>query len=311
MRTIAICNLKGGVAKTTTTVNLAAILARDHRKRVLVIDADSQGNATSFLGGDRELAGMAELLRGEICGGSPLELQKTNVEGVRLVSGSAELMDLDLTKAGDGTADAYCLRALRALLEATHETEPPELSAVLYGEPYDYCLIDCPPAFNAASTAALVAADEVLIPIKLDAFALEGMANLMQQIANMRRINPQLRVLGVLPVMWYRSDAVIKAESALRCAGLKVLPRIRRSDRVDDMTYAQAPLIVCSPRSGPCRDYRSLARWVEGLPGKDAGPSTAPARAGEGRELREKDVKAQKKRGRPSGRTVKGGGQHG
>lgn len=267
MRTIAICNLKGGVAKTTTAVNLAAILAADCGKRVLVVDADSQANATGFLGGDRDLVGMADLLRGEICGGNPLELQRTNIEGVRLVSGSAELMDLDLTKAGEGRADVQCLRKLRALLEEVRKTEPEELAALLYGEPFDYCLIDCPPAFNAASAAALIAADEVLIPVKLDAFALEGMANLMQQIANMRKINPRLRVLGVLPVMWYRSDTITKAESALRNAGLKVLPRIRRSDRVDDMTYAQAPLIVCSPRSGPCRDYRRLAAWLDGPKG--------------------------------------------
>ena len=84
MRTIAICNQKGGVAKTTTTVNLAANLAADRKNRVLVIDTDSQGNATSFLGGDRDLVGMASLLQGEICSGNPLEIQKTNVERVEL-----------------------------------------------------------------------------------------------------------------------------------------------------------------------------------------------------------------------------------
>lgn len=262
MRTIAICNLKGGVAKTTTAVNLAADLAADHGKSVLVVDADSQANATGFLGGDRDAVGMADLLRGEVCGGTPLELQRTNVEGVKLVSGSAELMDLDLTKAGEGVVDVRCLRKLRTLLEVTHETEPPELAAILYGEPFDFCIVDCPPAFNAASSAALIAADEVLIPVKLDAFAIEGLTNLLQQISNMRRINPRLRVLGVLPVMWYRSDAIVKAESALRNAGLTVLPRIRRSDRVDDMTYARKPLVLCSPRCGPCVDYRRLARRI-------------------------------------------------
>lgn len=262
MRTIAICNLKGGVAKTTTTVNLAAILAAELGKNVLVIDADSQANATSFLGGDRDLVGMADLLQGLARYGNPLDLQKTNVGGVWLVSGSAELMDLDLTKAGEGAVDVQCLRKLRALMEGTWAAEPPELAAALGGQPCDYCLIDCPPAFNAASSAALISADEVLIPVKLDAFALEGMANLLQQIQNMRRLNPALKVLGVLPVMWYKSESILKAERALRDAGLRVLPRIRRSDKVDEMTYSQAPLIQCSPRSGPCRDYRRLARWL-------------------------------------------------
>jgi len=302
MKTIAICNLKGGVAKTTTVVNLAAILARDLHRRVLVIDADSQGNATSFLGGDREQPGMAALLQGQTTDEKPLELQRTNVEGVSLIAGSAELMDLDLTKAGEGTVNVQCLRQLREQLErkaaaylkgmgplpapsceqpgATSprgggKGGPPRasaptdgdntkaLAAMIFGRPYDYCLIDCPPAFNAASSAALIAADAVLIPVKLDAFALEGMANLLQQIQNMRRINPRLRVLGVLPVMWYKSERIQAAERALREAGLQILPRIRRSDKVDEMTYRQAPLISCSPKSGPCKDYRVLAKWLD------------------------------------------------
>lgn len=288
MRTIAICNLKGGVAKTTTCVNLAANLAADHKRRVLVIDADSQGNATSFLGGDREKVGVAAMLRRELSDEKPLELQTTNVPGVSLIAGSPDLMDLDLSKAGDGRADVTCLRELRRALEQREEIAAAvkgderneKLAAVIYGEPIDYCIVDCPPAFNAASSAALVAADEVLIPVKLDAFALEGMAKLLQQIANMRRINPKLRVLGVLPVMWYKSDSVIKAESALRRAGLTVLPRIRRSDRVDEMTYAQAPLIACSPRCGPCQDYRKLAAWIESS-GHSERSEESPGRTGE------------------------------
>ena len=73
-------------------------------------------------------------------------------------------------------------------------------------------IIDCPPAFNAASAAALVAADEVIIPIKLDAFSLRGMANIMQQVSNMRKINDSLTVAGILPTMWYKSDNIIEAE---------------------------------------------------------------------------------------------------
>lgn len=262
MKTIAICNLKGGVAKTTTVVNLAAILARDLHRHVLVIDADSQGNATSFLGGNREQPGMAALLRRE-----PALVQETNVEGVRLIAASAELMDLDLTKAGEGTVDVQCLREVRAFLEESASRGPHPASwrppSPFEGKALDYCLIDCPPAFNAASSAALIAADAVLIPVKLDAFALEGMANLLQQIQNMRRINPQLQVLGVLPVMWYKSERIQAAERALREAGLQILPRIRRSDKVDEMTYRQAPLISCSPKSGPCKDYRVLAKWLD------------------------------------------------
>lgn len=307
MKTICICNNKGGVAKTTTTVNLAAILAREFGRRVLVIDADSQGNATSFLGGDREKVGVAAMLRRELSDEKPLELQTTNVPGVSLIAGSPDLMDLDLSKAGDGRADVTCLRELRRALEQREklaaavkgDERNEKLAAVIYGEPFDFCIVDCPPAFNAASSAAMIAADAVLIPVKLDAFALEGMTNLMRQIANMRKINPKLQLLGVLPVMWYRSDTIVKAESALRSAGLKVLPRIRRSDRVDDMTYHQQPLIVCSPRSGPCRDYRALASWIVGQERKEAAEAAAPEPKAAGKPLRGHDVEPGKRRGRP------------
>lgn len=255
MRTIAICNLKGGVAKTTTVINLAADLAHDHSKRVLVIDADSQANATEFLGGGREGHSLATLLRMpavertsfSACFEATQTICASNVRGVDLLPADDSLMDLDLSKAACGAAWVECLVELKAA------------SAL---KDYDFVLIDCPPAFNAAAAAALLAADEVIIPIKLDAFALRGMANLTRQIENMRKINPALRIGGVLPTMWYKAEESEKAISALRGAGLTVYPRIRRSNRVDAMTYRQEPLIRTSPTSGACRDYRFFARQL-------------------------------------------------
>lgn len=248
MKTIAICNLKGGVAKTVSCVNIAAILAHDHGKRVLVIDADAQANATEFLGGKTTCkTTMSDLLRRtvvsfEIC-------QKSSLDKVDLIAADDSLMDLDLSAVKGKAADVKCLVDLRSSW-ASH---------------YDFVLIDCPPAFNAASAAALLAADEVMIPIKLDAFSIRGMGNLMRQISNMRQINPRLRVGGILPTMWYASEAITKAERTLREHGLPVYPHIRRSPRVDDMTFAQEPLITCSPLSGACRDYRRICRLlVEG-----------------------------------------------
>ena len=316
MRTIAVCNQKGGVAKTTTAVNLAAILAADHKRRVLVVDADAQANATSFLGGMHSAVGMAALLRGELSEERPLELQRTNIEGVALVSGSAELMDLDLTAAGSGAANINCLRVLRRQLEereraaaaadaADLDDRERQICRVVYGEPFDYCLIDCPPAFNAASSAALIASDEVIIPLKVDAFAVEGMTHLLRQIQNMRKINPRLRVLGLLPVMWYRSDVITRAERALRESGLPVLPHIRRSDRVDDMTFREEPLIRCSPKCGACQDYRLLAKRIE--KGERTAEAPSAPRCDERGEdpppLREHNTV--KKRGRPR-RTTNG-----
>ncbi len=255
MRTIAICNLKGGVAKTVTTVNLAAILAHDHDKRVLVVDADSQANTTEFFGGDPQHGRLSALLRWRSSkvnathsGMFFSSVQYGNIQGVDLIAADDTLMDLDLSSLQSDGVDAAVLRDC--------------FRSDVIAQQYDFCLIDCPPAFNAASAAALLAADSVLIPIKLDAFSLRGMGNLLRQIDNMRKINPGLQLLGVLPTMWYSSEETVKAEKALRDNGLKVIGRIPRSPRVDDMTFRQEPLYVSSPRSEACRAYRRLAKQL-------------------------------------------------
>lgn len=248
MRTIAIMNLKGGVAKTTTTVNVAAILAHDHKKKVLVVDADSQCNTTEFLGAPSGGGTLADLIRSKELPGSYRYTVMTNIPGVELIPGSDELMDLDLTKVETSAVNVSNLQVVLQTF-AKHGT-------------YDVCLIDCPPAFNAASAAALLAADEVMIPIKLDAFSLRGMANLMRQIDNMREINPALRLLGFLPTMWYRGKLIEDAETTLRNAGFAVLPHIRRTDKADAVTFAQRPLIEVSPKCAAAIDYRRLVRYI-------------------------------------------------
>lgn len=243
-RTTAICNLKGGVAKTTTTINLAAILAAA-KARVLIIDADSQCNCTEFFHATPLLGNLADILRSDedrldfakFC-------QETTIERLHIIPGDDSLMDLDLSKVELGKCRVNILRQLVEWLKYD----------------YDFILIDCPPAFNAASAAALVAADDVVIPIKLDAFSIRGMTNLVRQINNMRRINPRLLVSGCLPTMWYKAPEIADAEEALRRAGLPVYPHIRRSDKVDRMTFAQDPLMICSPNSAAGVDYRRFAQ---------------------------------------------------
>ena len=251
MRTTVILNLKGGVAKTATTVNTAAILAKDYGKRVLVIDADSQCNTTEFFGGDPAKGNLAGLLRDGRAEDAAWGIQSTRLPGVDLLAGDESLMDLDLTTAALNAAQTGCLREMAQALDSMGL--------------YDWILVDCPPAFNAASAAALLAADEVVIPIKLDAFSLRGMANLMRQIANMRQINGKLRLAGLLPTMWYKSDNIQEAETQLLTSGLPVFPHIRRTNKVDDMTFAQEPLISCHPKSAACIDYRRfVAQLING-----------------------------------------------
>lgn len=242
MRTTAILNLKGGVAKTVTCVNMAAILAADYGKRVLVVDADSQANTTEFFGGAAACGStMSDLLRGTDVNAV---IRATETKRISMIAADDSLMDLDLSSVKSKEADMRCLDRLLAYRL----------------EDFDYCLIDCPPAFNAAAAAALLAADDVIIPIKLDAFSLRGMANLMRQVANMQTINPNLRVAGLLPTMVYPSKQIKKALGILQMSDFNVYHTIRKTNKVDDMTFAQRPLIESSPRSAACVDYR---RFVE------------------------------------------------
>lgn len=256
IRTTAILNLKGGVGKTTTAINMAAILATKWGKRVLLIDADSQCNTTEFFGGKETDDTLANILR---YSGSfdetaeryaPITIQNTGIENLDLIPADDTLMDMDLSAASSGVVD---VNVLRSLVEAVRED-------------YDYVLIDCPPAFNAAAAAALVAADDVVIPIKLDAFSLRGMINLTRQIKNMKRINPRLRISGLLPTMWYDDPQIQEAEQQLRAAGLRIFHHIRRSDPVDKMTFRHEPLLISSPNSGAGIDYRTFAaEYVGGV----------------------------------------------
>jgi chromosome partitioning protein len=130
---------------------------------------------------------------------------------------------------------------------------------------YDFVFIDCPPDFNAASAAALLAADDVLIPMKLDAFSLRGMANLMRQIQNMKKVNPGLKLAGLLPTMSYKSENIQEAIRQLQASKLHVFSPIRRTGKVDDMTFEQAPLLVTSPKSAACQDYkRFVLEYIRG-----------------------------------------------
>lgn len=247
MRVISFVNLKGGVGKTTSTINTAAILAR-RGKTVLLIDADSQCNLSDFFGGGKKKT-LAEVLRSAPDSGRFAEtaIRASSVQSVDIIPADDSLMGLDLSSVS--SLYINCLEDLFGRLRAS-------------GSLYDFVMIDCPPAFNAASTAALIASDEVVIPIKLDAFSLRGMANLTKQIENMRQINPRLRLTGLLPTMYYKSDKIREAEEILKKSGLPVFPHIRRTPKADDSTFAQRPMIETSPTCAGSRDYM---RFVDEL----------------------------------------------
>lgn len=230
MRTTVIFNAKGGVGKTMTVINMAAELA-SRGQRVVVIDADPQCNLTWFYGADAaEGQTLYELLTAQ---NEPYYgdwITQGVAPGISLVPASMDLILADVHALRDGTVRLTAIR---------------ELCEVMAEDDYcDYVLIDCPPSFTAATTAALAAADDVIIPIKLDAFSVGGMGELMRQIKGMREINPRIRLAGALITMTQRRAVVTRAaEADLRASAIPVFgATIRATAAVDRSTYARLPL---------------------------------------------------------------------
>jgi len=260
MKTIAFLNLKGGVGKTVSTANVADILAANHDKRILLIDADGQGNLSQFFGVKPEEGQTTLDLLESGAGYYPDFVTPTEYEHIDIIPADASLMYADVDALNDGRAHLQSIVDLRDAIEADNSESA---KAGVPGD-YDYIMIDCPPAFSAASTAALAAADEVIIPIKLDAFSSEGMVTLTQQVANMRRINDRIRIAGCLVTMWQETDLAKEALKFLRSNPKIPVFRttVRWSKRVSDSTFARQPLRTFSPGSAATRDYR---KFVEEL----------------------------------------------
>lgn len=257
MRTFAILNTKGGVGKTTTAVNLAYLLAAEHQRRVLLIDADAQANATHILLPDGERAGLAGLLDGYATVYDEVVVS-SDIPNLDVIPASDELWGIDLDVCtGDkpvcGTADA--LRFLR--------------DAAMEDDAYDVIVIDCPTNYTAACVSAINAANSIIIPVLPDVFSAAGMASLVYQIDGVRRIHPDVRVSGCLVNQWHRADVVVDATAYLReHSPVPVFDTvIRRTDKVLESTWAREPVQVWSPFSSAARDYRA---WVKELVAKEA-----------------------------------------
>ena len=264
MRTTCIMNMKGGTAKTVTAINAAAILDKYHSQRVLLIDADSQCNLSEFIvRNPKDLdgaKGMADLLKGF----APMALIETSIPNAMLLPGHEDLLDLDVTAIKTGHANPLALAGWIT-----------DIRRGDYFGKFDRCFIDCPPAFNAAAAAALSAADDVIIPVKLDAFGIRGLSRIIKQIKSMKEINPDLEIAGVLPTMCYKNWRLQEAEEELReslaAIGIRCFHHIRRSPKVDSSTFEQIPLAYWSPGSAACIDYRTFVRELIGEDGDHDG----------------------------------------
>ena len=245
MRVIVNINMKGGCGKTTTTVNMAHILATDYNKRVLAIDNDKQGNLSKACGvWGYDKTSLADVMTG--AEDIRNVIQTTGTELLHVIPANMHLLtaNLEVIK-NEEIEQASILRNALAQIESE----------------YDYCIIDCPPDINISVINALVAADEVIIPIKIDGYAFDGMGELEQQIENAKKLNPKLKFRGCLVTMYYNRDVCKQGEEWLQNQRYPVFnTHIRRTEKADEVTFTTLSLMEYSPRSGAARDYKAFVK---------------------------------------------------
>ena len=189
-KVISVINQKGGVGKTTTVINLAAGLTMKGKK-ILVIDLDPQGNATTGLGLSN--TENSELTIYSVLNGNKKiseVIQSTNFKNLNLITSNVDLSGLEVETAGDSRR-AFKLKD--------------ELASILNdsGASYDYILIDCPPSLSLLTIMALVASDELVVPLQTEFFALEGLTQLMKTIERIKsNLNPSLMIRGIILTMY-------------------------------------------------------------------------------------------------------------
>jgi chromosome partitioning protein len=260
-RIAAVCNQKGGVGKTTTTINLGAALAEQGR-RVLLVDFDPQGALSVGLGiQPHELDGTIYNLLMERNLNPHDVLVKTSVDGMDLLPSNIDLSGAEVQLVHEVGREFVLGRVLQPVI--------PD---------YDIILIDCQPSLGLLTVNALACADGVLVPLECEYFALRGVALLMETIEKVSsRLSPKLTIDGLLATMYDSRTLHTREVLANVVAGFgeRVFHTvISRTVRFPDATVAGEPITVFDPSSGGASAYRELAkevldRWRQGVP---AGP---------------------------------------
>jgi chromosome partitioning protein len=244
-QTIACANQKGGVGKTTTVVNLGSYLALTD-DRVLIVDLDPQGNATSGLGFDRR--SIEQSVYDAVVDGRPISdlIMNGPIEGLDVVPSAIALAGAELELA---PMEGRERRLARQLIDVTDR--------------YDYILIDCPPALGLLTVNALTAADSVLIPLQCEYYALEGLTQLLGTLDLVRdNLNPRLKIHGIVLTMYdarTNLSADVAAEARGHLGDLVYRTIVPRSVRLSEAPSHGMPIPTYSPDSTGAAAYAALA----------------------------------------------------
>jgi chromosome partitioning protein len=245
---IAIANQKGGVGKTTTSVNLGACLA-EMGKQVVVVDIDPQGNTTSGLGIDKKA--VDKCIYDVLIGGLPMRqvLQPTRLPNLKVAPSTLDLAGAEIELVSMISREH---RLKKALAEIKDE--------------FDYILIDCPPSLGLLTINALTSADSLLIPIQCEFYALEGLGQLMNTVFLVQaNLNPGLKIEGVVLTMFDgRTNLAIQVvEEVKRYFRNKVYRTIiPRNVRLSEAPSHGKPIIIYDPKSKGAEVYTELAKEV-------------------------------------------------
>lgn len=246
---VSVANQKGGVGKTTTAINLAAALA-ESGLRVLIVDLDPQGNASTGLGIDPEIRDLTtyDLL---VDGASLTDaMQDTPVPNVSIVPATTDLSSADIEMVSNEKRSFLLRDAL-----SDH---------VLSAEGIDVVLIDCPPSLSLLTVNAMVASDSVLIPLQSEFFALEGLSQLMLTIREVRQTaNPALRIEGIVLTMADRRNNLsqqVEEDARATLGDLVYETKVPRNVRLSEAPSFAMPITQYDAQSKGAMAYRALAR---------------------------------------------------
>jgi chromosome partitioning protein len=244
---IAIANQKGGVGKTTTTINLGAYLA-DSKKRVLVVDLDPQGNTSSGLGitADKLSGDLYDVLMNGVA--AEAVARETDVKNLHVLPAST------------------VLAAAEVEMVAVPQREY-KLKQAIENLDYDYVLIDCPPSLGILTVNGLVAAHELIIPVQAEFYALEGLGHLVQTVQRVRRgLNPNLGLMGVLVTMHNGRTSLstqVHEEVKRHFPDTTFDTIIPRNVRLAEAPSFGKPIMHYDGWSKGARSYKALAKEVE------------------------------------------------